>query len=81
MAKVLLVMARQMLRLEQTVESLVLDTVEERLACLLVGWRCSADRVADGDLLPAHTQEEIAKLIAANPPPSRPEAVRTDVSH
>lgn len=64
MAKVLLAMARQLFRLEQTVESLVLDTVGERLASLLLAWLETAEPVPGGDLLPAHTQEEMAKLVA-----------------
>ncbi|MGH9069625.1 MAG: Crp/Fnr family transcriptional regulator [Acidimicrobiales bacterium] len=65
MAKVLIAMARQVFRLEQTVESLVLDTVEERLASLLLTWLETAEPLADGALLPPRTQEEMAKLIAA----------------
>ena len=38
-AKVPVAMARQMFRLEETVESLVLDSVGQRLARLLLGWR------------------------------------------
>lgn len=63
MAKVLLVMARQMFRLEETVESLVLDSVGQRLARLLLDWLSEADHVSDGELLPSHTQDEMAKLI------------------
>ncbi|MDQ2960060.1 MAG: Crp/Fnr family transcriptional regulator [Candidatus Dormibacteraeota bacterium] len=65
MAKVLVAMARQMFRLEETVESLVLDSVGQRLAKLLLGWLPGAEHVADGDLLPPHTQEEMAKLVTA----------------
>ncbi|MGC8488212.1 MAG: Crp/Fnr family transcriptional regulator [Clostridia bacterium] len=65
MAKVLLAMARQLFRLEQTVETLVLNTVGERLASLLLAWLETADPVTGGHLLPAHTQDEMAQLVAA----------------
>jgi CRP/FNR family transcriptional regulator len=65
MAKVVLAMARQMFRLEETVESLVVDSVGQRLARLLLGWLGDAEEVAGGQLLPAHTQEEMAKLVTA----------------
>jgi len=64
MAKVLLAMTRQIFRLEQAMESLVLDRLGGRLARLLLEWLDEAEHREDGDLLPPHTQAEMAKLVA-----------------
>jgi CRP/FNR family cyclic AMP-dependent transcriptional regulator len=66
MAKVMVAMARQIFRLEQTMESLVLDRLSERLARLLLGWFEDAEHREDGELLPPHTQAEMAKLVAGS---------------
>ena len=62
MAKVMMAMARQMFRLERTIEGLAREPVDSRLARLVVELLDSADLPADGQLLPAMTREEMAKI-------------------
>ena len=63
MAKVVMVMARQIFHLEQTIESMASQPVAQRLANLLVSELEEGEPVAGGVLLPWRSQEELAKLI------------------
>ena len=62
MAKVMMAMARQMFRLERTIESLAREPVDSRLARLFVDLLGSAEKVEDGFLLPSMTREDMAKI-------------------
>ncbi|MHB8588408.1 MAG: Crp/Fnr family transcriptional regulator [Candidatus Dormibacteraceae bacterium] len=62
MAKVMMAMARQMFRLERTIEGLAREPVDSRVARLVVELLNSSDKPADGQLLPAMTREEMAKI-------------------
>jgi CRP/FNR family transcriptional regulator, cyclic AMP receptor protein len=63
MARVVMVMAKQIFRLEQTIEKMASQQVAQRLADILVD-ELAAGRESDGGiLLPAHSQEELARLI------------------
>ena len=62
MAKVMMAMAKQMFRLERTIESLAREPVDSRLARLFLDLQGSAQRVDDGLLLPAMTREDMAKI-------------------
>ena len=63
MARVVTVMARQIFRLEQTIESMASQPVPQRLASFLVEEMSKCERTNSGVLLPAHSQEELAKLV------------------
>ncbi len=66
MAKVMMAMARQMLRLESTIESIVSRPVAARLADLVITLAEPAERSANGALLvPAYSHEELGKMIGA----------------
>jgi CRP-like cAMP-binding protein len=66
MAKVMMAMARQMLRLESTIESIVSRPVAARLAELLIALAEQAERSSnDAILMPAYSHEEMGKLIGA----------------
>jgi CRP/FNR family transcriptional regulator len=65
MAKVMMAMAKQMFRLERTIESLARDPVESRLARLFVDLLSSAQQEDDGLLLPAMRREDMAKICTA----------------
>jgi CRP-like cAMP-binding protein len=66
MAKVMMAMARQMLRLESTIESIVSRPVAARLAELLIALAEQAERNSnDAILMPAYSHEEMGKLIGA----------------
>ncbi len=63
MARVVMVMAKQMFRLEQTIESMASQHVSGRLAALLLEEMAEGQTLNRGVLLPSHSQEELAKLI------------------
>jgi CRP/FNR family transcriptional regulator, cyclic AMP receptor protein len=66
MAKVMMAMARQMLRLESTIESIVSRPVAGRLADLVLSLAEQADRSPNGAMvLPAYSHEELGKMIGA----------------
>jgi CRP-like cAMP-binding protein len=62
MAKVMMAMARQMFRLERTIESLAREPVDSRLARLLTDLQSSSQKQPDGLLLSAMTREDMAKI-------------------
>ena len=62
MAKVMMAMARQMFRLERTIESLAREPVDSRVARLLLELVGSGQQLAEGLLLPAMTREDMAKI-------------------
>ena len=62
MAKVMMAMAKQMFRLERTIESLAREPVDSRLARLFIDLKGSAQKLRDGFLLPAMTREDMAKI-------------------
>ncbi len=62
MAKVMMAMAKQMFRLERTIESLAREPVDSRLARLFVDLQGSAQTLSEGFLLPAMTREDMAKI-------------------
>jgi len=66
MAKVMMAMARQMIRLESTIESIVSRPVAGRLADLVITLAEQAERSPDGAiLLPGYSHEELGKMIGA----------------
>jgi CRP-like cAMP-binding protein len=66
MAKVMMAMARQMLRLESTIESIVSRPVAARLAELLITLAEQAELSSNGTILvPAYSHEEMGKMIGA----------------
>src|SRR5258708_7157901 len=62
MAKVMMAIAKQMFRLERTIEGLAREPVDSRLARLFVDMLGAAEKSADGQLLPALSREEMAQL-------------------
>jgi CRP/FNR family transcriptional regulator len=62
MAKVMMAMAKQMFRLERTIESLAREPVESRLGRLFIDLQGSAQKLPEGLLLPAMTREDMAKI-------------------
>ena len=62
MAKVMMAMAKQMFRLERTIESLAREPVDSRLARLFLDLQGSAEKLRDGLLLPAMGREDMAKI-------------------
>src|SRR5260370_28645854 len=62
MAKVMMAMAKQMFRLERTIEGLAKEPVDSRLARLVLDLVQGAEPSRDGRLLPAMTREELAKI-------------------
>jgi CRP/FNR family transcriptional regulator len=62
MAKVMMAMAKQMFRLERTIESLAREPVDSRLARLFSDLQGSAQAEQGGLLLPAMTREDMAKI-------------------
>ena len=62
MAKVMMAMAKQMFRLERTIEGLAREPVDSRVARLVVELLNLAEKPAEGELLPAMTREEMAKI-------------------
>jgi CRP-like cAMP-binding protein len=62
MAKVMMAMARQMFRLERTIDSLAREPVDSRLARLLLELLGSGQRLSEGWLLPSITREDMAKI-------------------
>ena len=62
MAKVMMAMAKQMFRLERTIESLAREPVDSRVARLLLELMGSGQKLREGWLLPAMTREDIAKI-------------------
>jgi CRP/FNR family cyclic AMP-dependent transcriptional regulator len=65
MAKVMMAMARQLFRLERTVEQLVNGSVEDRLAGVLAAQIAGAQERDDGVVLPEHTRDELAAMVMA----------------
>jgi CRP-like cAMP-binding protein len=66
MAKVMMAMARQMIRLESTIESIVSRPVAGRLADLVITLTEQGERSSNGSvLLPAYSHEELGKMIGA----------------
>jgi CRP-like cAMP-binding protein len=66
MAKVMMAMARQMLRLESTIESIVSRPVAARLADLLITLAEQAERSSNGAIVvPAYSHDEMGKMIGA----------------
>jgi CRP-like cAMP-binding protein len=66
MAKVMMAMARQMIRLESTIESIVSRPVAGRLGDLLITLAEETERNPDGAIvLPAYSHEELGKMIGA----------------
>lgn len=66
MAKVMMAMARQMIRLESTIETIVSRPVAGRLADLVITLAEQAERSPNGAiLLPAYSHEELGKMIGA----------------
>lgn len=65
MARVVMVMAKQIFRLEQTIESMASQQVSQRLANLLLDEIRDGYSAEGGVLLPAHSHEELAKLIGS----------------
>lgn len=63
MAKVMMAMARQLFRLERTVEQLVHESVETRLARHLLDELGGAEATPDGALLPPQTRDELAARV------------------
>lgn len=62
MAKVMMAMARQMFHLERTIEGLAKEPVDSRLARLVLDLLRGSEQLPDGQLLPAMTREEMAKM-------------------
>jgi CRP/FNR family transcriptional regulator len=62
MAKVMMAMAKQMFRLERTIEGLAREPVDSRLARFVVDTLGAAEKSPDGQLLPALSREEMAKI-------------------
>lgn len=62
MAKVMMAMAKQMFRLERTIESLAREPVDSRVARLLLELMGSGEKLREGWLLPVMTREDIAKI-------------------
>ncbi|TAN31713.1 Crp/Fnr family transcriptional regulator [bacterium] len=62
MAKVMMAMAKQMFRLERTIEGLAREPVDSRLARLVVDMLGAAERLPEGQLLPVLGREEMAKI-------------------
>jgi CRP/FNR family transcriptional regulator len=62
MAKVMMAMAKQMFRLERTIESLAREPVDSRLARLFFELQGSGEKLSEGFLLPAMTREDMAKI-------------------
>jgi CRP-like cAMP-binding protein len=63
MARVVMVMAKQIFRLEQTIERMASQQVAQRLAAILVDELAAGQESDGGILLPAHSQEQLARLI------------------
>jgi CRP-like cAMP-binding protein len=62
----MMAMARQMLRLESTIESIVSRPVAARLAELLITLAEQAERSSSGAILvPSYSHEEMGKMIGA----------------
>jgi CRP/FNR family transcriptional regulator len=58
----MMAMAKQMFRLERTIESLAREPVDSRLARLFLDLQGSAQKLPDGSMLPAMTREDMAKI-------------------
>jgi CRP-like cAMP-binding protein len=65
MARVVMVMAKQIFRLEQTIESIASQQVPQRLAGVLLEEMADGEKSDGGVLLPSHSQEDLAKLIGS----------------
>ncbi|MGH7920569.1 MAG: Crp/Fnr family transcriptional regulator [Candidatus Dormibacteraceae bacterium] len=65
MARVMMAMAKQIFRLQETVEQLALEPARSRLARHLLSLADAGTLTEGGCLLPPVTQEEMAKVIAA----------------
>jgi CRP-like cAMP-binding protein len=62
MAKVMMAMAKQMFRLERTIEGLAREPVDSRLARLVLDLLPGAELSRDGHLVPAMSRDEMAKI-------------------
>ena len=65
MARVMMAMARQIVHLQDTLESVVSRPVASRLASLFLSMQDQADRTPDGLLLPATSHEDLGKMIGS----------------
>ncbi len=65
MAKVMMAMAKQIFRLEETIESVVSRPVAGRLAGLVVSMLDQAESTPEGPLLRPVSHEEMGKMIGA----------------
>ena len=63
MARVMMVMARQMFRLQQRIESIASQPVSGRLAALLLERTEDGEPMGSGVALPPITHEELARLV------------------
>jgi len=77
MARVIMVMAKQIFRLEQTIESMASQHVSQRLAALLLEEMAEGQTLDGGVLLPVRSHEELAKLIGT----TRESVSRTNVAN
>ena len=66
MAKVVMAMARQIFRLQETVESMALESTRARLARHLLRLAEAGAADPEGRLLPPQTREEMAKVITSS---------------
>jgi CRP/FNR family transcriptional regulator len=66
MAKVVMAMARQIFRLEETVESMALESARARLARHLLRLAETGAADPEGRLLPPQTREEMARVITSS---------------
>jgi CRP/FNR family transcriptional regulator len=65
MARVVMVMARQIFRLQQAVESMALEPARARLARHLLELAELGERDAEGRLLPPQTRDDMARVITS----------------
>jgi CRP/FNR family transcriptional regulator, cyclic AMP receptor protein len=65
MARVMMAMAKQLVRLQETLESVLSQPVSGRLASLIVSMLDQAESSHEGPLLPALSHEELGKMIGA----------------
>jgi CRP/FNR family transcriptional regulator len=63
MARVMMAMARQIVHLQETLESVVSRPVASRLASVILSMQDQADRTPEGLLLPATSHEDLGKMI------------------
>ena len=66
MAKVMMAMARQIFRLEETVRSMALESAQERLARHLLTLSEEGEPDREGRLLPPQTRDDMARVIVSS---------------